>query len=44
MLLRVDYLVVSNGIDHYICKMDYEDKKCVFLEDIPDYGEISEEK
>ncbi len=44
MLLHVDYLVVSNGIDHYICKMDYEDKKCVFLEDIPDYGIISEEK
>ena len=44
MLLHVDYLVVSNGIDHYICKMDYEGKKCVFLEDIPDYGIISEEK
>lgn len=44
MLLHVDYLVVSNGIDHYICKMDYEGKRCVFLEDIPDYGAISEEK
>ncbi len=44
MLLHVDYLVVSNGIDHYICKMDYERKRCVFLEDIPDYGVISEEK
>lgn len=44
MLLHVDYLVVSNGIDHYICKMDYEGKKCMFLEDIPDYGIISEEK
>ncbi len=40
MLLHVDYLLVSNGIDHYICKMDYEGKKYLFLEDIPDYGEI----
>ena len=35
MLLHVDYLVVSNGLQHYICKMDYESKKYVFLEDIP---------
>ncbi len=44
MLLHVDFLVVSNGIDHYICKMDYDNKKCVFLEEIPDYARISEEK
>ena len=40
MLLHVDYLVVSNGLQHYICKMDYNDKKYLFLEDIPDYEEI----
>ena len=39
MLLHVDYLVVSNGLQHYICKMDYNDKKYLFLEDIPDYKE-----
>ncbi len=44
MLLHVDFLVVSNGIDHYICKMDYDNKKCMFLEEIPDYTGISEEK
>ena len=37
MLLHVDYLVVSNGLQHYICKMDYDGKKYVFLEDIPNY-------
>ena len=31
MLLHVDYLVVSNGLQHYICKMDYNDKKYLFL-------------
>lgn len=40
MLLHVDYLVVSNGLQHYICKMDYNDKKYLFLEDIPDYKEL----
>ena len=40
MLLHVDYLVVSNGLQHYVCKMDYNDKKYLFLEDIPDYEEL----
>ena len=40
MLLHVDYLVVSNGLQHYICKMDYNDKKYLFLEDVPDYEEL----
>ncbi len=40
MLLHVDYLVVSNGIKHYCCRMDYENQKYLFLEDIPDYQEI----
>lgn len=40
MLLHVDYLIVSNGINHYACKMDYESKKCLFLKEIPDYKNI----
>lgn len=40
MLLHVDYLVVSNGIKHYCCRMDYDNQKYLFLEDIPDYQEI----
>lgn len=40
MLLHVDYLVVSNGLQHYICKMDYLGKKYLFLEDIPSYDEL----
>lgn len=30
LLLHADYLVVSNGIRHYICRMDYEQQKYVF--------------
>ena len=40
MLLHVDYLVVSNGIKHYCCRMDYDNQKYLFLDDIPDYQEI----
>lgn len=40
LLLKVDYLIVSNGIESYCCKMDYENNRSVFLEDIPDYVEI----
>ena len=40
MLLHVDYLVVSNGIKHYCCRMDYENQNYLFLDDIPNYQEI----
>ena len=40
MLLHVDYLIVSNGIQHYCCKMDYDYQKYLYLGDIPAYQEI----
>ncbi len=40
LLLHADYLVVSNGLQHYVCKMDYARQSYVFLEDIPDYQNI----
>lgn len=40
LLLHVDYLVVSNGMQHYCCKMDYDHQKYLFLEDIPNYQNI----
>lgn len=40
LLLRADYLVVSNGLQHYCCKMDYSGKKYLFLDRIPRYEEI----
>ena len=33
-------LIVSNGIDTYICKMDYEHQTYTFLPSIPDYKEL----
>ena len=40
MLLHVEYLVVSHGIKHYCCRMDYANHKYLFLEDIPDYQNL----
>lgn len=40
LLLHVDYLVVSNGLVHYCCKMDYASEKYLFLKDIPDYQNL----
>ena len=40
LLLHVDYLIVSNGLQHYCCKMDYDHQKYIFLEDIPDYENL----
>ena len=40
LLLHVDYLVVSNGIEHHCVKMDYENEKYLFIEDIPEYKNL----
>ncbi|MBR3088492.1 MAG: type I restriction enzyme HsdR N-terminal domain-containing protein [Prevotella sp.] len=40
LLLHVDYLLVSNGVEHYCCKMDYDNQKYLFLESIPTYENI----
>ncbi len=39
-LLHAEYLVVSNGICHYCCRIDYEAKSYTFLQDLPEYGEL----
>lgn len=40
LVLKVDYLIVSNGVQHYCCKMDYEHNSYTFLQDIPCYSDI----
>jgi hypothetical protein len=37
MTLNADYLMVTNGLNHYFCKMDYENEKYDFLTDLPEY-------
>ena len=36
-VLRADYLMVSNGLTHFCCQVDYRLMKVDFLQDIPPY-------
>jgi len=38
--LRVPYIVVTNGIDHYACKIDFTTNKYEFLLVIPLYNDL----
>ncbi|MEZ4793725.1 MAG: type I restriction enzyme HsdR N-terminal domain-containing protein [Gelidibacter sp.] len=37
LTLNASYLMVTNGINHYYCQMDFENERYQFLKDIPDY-------
>ena len=40
MVLHARYLMVSNGLTHYCCQIDYETNSYRFLEDIPCYHDL----
>ena len=40
MVLKAQYLIVSNGLSHYCCKIDYENNSYSFLKEIPCYSEL----
>lgn len=40
IVLRVPYLIVSNGLRHFCCRIDYERGTYGFLPDIPAYNEL----
>jgi len=35
--LKAEYLMVTNGHNHYFCQMDFENEKYEFLDELPDY-------
>jgi hypothetical protein len=37
LALKSTLLMVTNGLEHYFCKMDYINGQYVFLEEIPSY-------
>ncbi|MBQ0023421.1 MAG: type I restriction enzyme HsdR N-terminal domain-containing protein [Prevotellaceae bacterium] len=37
IVLEVEWLVVSNGMKHYCCKVDKETRRYTFVEDIPPF-------
>lgn len=40
-VLKVEYIIVSNGIRNYCCKIDYQNNRYTFLKDIPNYNDIN---
>ena len=40
MSLKVDYLIVTNGLQHFCCKMDFKNKTYGFLKSIPSFQQI----
>ena len=40
MSLQVPYIVVSNGLVHYCCHIDYATRACTFVKEIPSYEVI----
>ncbi len=40
--LNVNYLIVSNGLTHYCCKVDKKTETFEFLTDIPNFGLIND--
>ena len=43
MTLQSQFLMVTNGLNHYYCTMDFENEKYEFLRSIPEYGPISQQ-
>lgn len=41
MTLKARYLIVSNGMNHYCCVMDYDNNSYHFVHGIPDYRDIT---
>lgn len=38
MQLQSDYLMVTNGLQHFYCEIDHRQEKYTFLEHIPDFS------
>lgn len=41
MKLKAKYLIVSNGMNHYCCVVDYDANSYHFIPQIPDYRDVS---
>lgn len=42
IVLKVKFLIVSNGLEHYCCKVDYQANQYIFLQEIPSFEELDQ--
>ncbi|MFY9154007.1 MAG: type I restriction enzyme HsdR N-terminal domain-containing protein [Prolixibacteraceae bacterium] len=40
MSLKVNFLIVSNGLEHFFCRINFADGTYSFLRDLPEFAEI----
>jgi hypothetical protein len=38
--LNAKFLMVTNGLNHYFCQMDFEEEQYVFLKELPDFKNL----
>ncbi len=38
LTMQSDYLMITNGDNHYFCQMDYQNQAYIFLQDLPHYS------
>lgn len=38
LILNAQFLMVTNGLNHYFCEMDFENEKYSFLKELPDFS------
>jgi hypothetical protein len=38
LILNANYLMVTNGLNHYFCEIDFEQSKYNFLRDLPEFN------
>ncbi|TRZ45206.1 type I restriction enzyme HsdR N-terminal domain-containing protein [Robertkochia solimangrovi] len=38
LVVDAEFLMVTNGLSHYYCKMDYEQEKYLFIREVPAYS------
>ena len=40
LVLKAKYLMVTNGLNHYFCQMDFENEKYIFLRELPEFDRL----
>ncbi len=37
LVLKADYLMITNGLEHFFCQIDFIEKKYTFLQELPNF-------
>jgi len=40
ILLQAEYFLITNGLEHYTCRIDYDKKQYIFIEEVPAFDRM----